>query len=111
MVVWVVFQFPLHRDPRCNRARFTDTGRGLFSFSSLYIGILAATHNILLFVVVNKVFQFPLHRDPRCNMCILPKREAPCWGVAGRLPQKLSLRKLYYMYVLDALFHSRFGNS
>jgi len=39
---YIKFQFPLHRDPRCNRPilqRIADnTG-----FSSLYIGILAAT--------------------------------------------------------------------
>ena len=37
-----MFQFPLHRDPRCN-----------FSPSPFFVFLLA--------------FQFPLHRDPRCN--------------------------------------------
>ena len=40
---WQVFQFPLHRDPRCN-VKFTGQPGTLISFSSLYIGILAATH-------------------------------------------------------------------
>ena len=39
----VEFQFPLHRDPRCN----LKTGE------MVTLGIL---------------FQFPLHRDPRCNL-------------------------------------------
>ena len=40
----------------------------LFSFSSLYIGILAATFvfPVMLNILPSK-FQFPLHRDPRCN--------------------------------------------
>jgi len=37
-----MFQFPLHRDPRCNT-----------------VGLTIATCGC--------VFQFPLHRDPRCN--------------------------------------------
>ena len=37
-----MFQFPLHRDPRCNCRPF-------------------------LAVLFAKAFQFPLHRDPRCN--------------------------------------------
>ena len=36
------------------------------SFSSLYIGILAAT-TMQVAHDWNKSFQFPLHRDPRCN--------------------------------------------
>jgi len=36
------FQFPLHRDPRCNQG-------------------------VLDLVVEDDTFQFPLHRDPRCN--------------------------------------------
>jgi len=109
------FQFPLHRDPRCNNSvcyacgpthcvsvpftsgsslqpsagtlnlqdlkRFSSLYIGILAatimdleyqimrlrFSSLYIGILAATETCF---VVNRcldTFQFPLHRDPRCN--------------------------------------------
>ena len=83
------FQFPLHRDPRCNWDGIKTTAEEK-CFSSLYIGILAATLPILssarsMFVSVpftsgsslqpgtskrnltNGRFQFPLHRDPRCN--------------------------------------------
>ncbi len=43
IIEWVAFQFPLHRDPRCN--------------------------NPIEFTVPRAVlFQFPLHRDPRCNL-------------------------------------------
>ena len=87
------FQFPLHRDPRCNISERAPFATDFLSFSSLYIGILAATvyvpippHSRPLFVSVpftsgsslqpipfcNKMlfvmFQFPLHRDPRCNL-------------------------------------------
>ena len=41
-VLEVLFQFPLHRDPRCN-SDFLYTRPGQYEF------------------------QFPLHRDPRCN--------------------------------------------
>ena len=37
------FQFPLHRDPRCNEVFSTFDEAVDYSFSSLYIGILAAT--------------------------------------------------------------------
>jgi len=37
-----MFQFPLHRDPRCNSLAFIPT-EDFLCFSSLYIGILAAT--------------------------------------------------------------------
>ena len=37
------------------------------SFSSLYIGILAATCIAGDYVIKGIKFQFPLHRDPRCN--------------------------------------------
>ena len=37
------------------------------SFSSLYIGILAATFRLLTSTRLFSSFQFPLHRDPRCN--------------------------------------------
>jgi len=87
-VVW--FQFPLHRDPRCNKVHVeegcgeirvsvpftsgsslqpkstTSPARGPVCFSSLYIGILAATYHFLTRNEKTK-FQFPLHRDPRCN--------------------------------------------
>ena len=36
-------------------------------FSSLYIGILAATNRPGMPGVIQVTFQFPLHRDPRCN--------------------------------------------
>ena len=41
---FIEFQFPLHRDPRCNLMRTRPLQRPI-------------------------VFQFPLHRDPRCNCC------------------------------------------
>ena len=37
------FQFPLHRDPRCNQSA-EERHKPLSRFSSLYIGILAATY-------------------------------------------------------------------
>ena len=37
------FQFPLHRDPRCNFYRRSYLNNVHYRFSSLYIGILAAT--------------------------------------------------------------------
>ncbi len=36
-------------------------------FSSLYIGILAATGMLSAGIGGPITFQFPLHRDPRCN--------------------------------------------
>jgi len=39
------FQFPLHRDPRCNLTALTLLGH-LLCFSSLYIGILVATRTL-----------------------------------------------------------------
>ena len=86
----VKFQFPLHRDPRCNSlgswywaatTSFSSLYIGILAatrtdgawicsrmscFSSLYIGILAAT-KIQAGKVETRKFQFPLHRDPRCN--------------------------------------------
>ena len=64
------FQFPLHRDPRCNLAGKYAGGR-YCSFSSLYIGILAATQDMSLPGDWRTLkFQFPLHRDPRCNIAL-----------------------------------------
>ena len=63
-----LFQFPLHRDPRCN---FVHLRQGVqeICFSSLYIGILAATSKPIRCYWRQVRFQFPLHRDPRCNTC------------------------------------------
>ena len=86
-----MFQFPLHRDPRCNdtgpiccgtvaivSVPFTSGSSlqldafyrhwlAFIGFSSLYIGILAATgHDD--YTPFAFWFQFPLHRDPRCNL-------------------------------------------
>ncbi len=61
------FQFPLHRDPRCNQDTLSKMTAAT-GFSSLYIGILAATDAILFEVKEEYLFQFPLHRDPRCNL-------------------------------------------
>jgi len=109
------FQFPLHRDPRCNLSALSSSRSSAVSvpftsgsslqlqtgqitlnrikgFSSLYIGILAATmdskgpftnplavsvpftsgSSLQLTVPLRRkvpvsMFQFPLHRDPRCN--------------------------------------------
>jgi len=46
-----MFQFPLHRDPRCNLARIMSRRN-------------------------SSMFQFPLHRDPRCNSFTKP---CPCF--------------------------------
>ena len=46
--VCVWFQFPLHRDPRCNATMAIDAFE-TWCFSSLYIGILAATDLFLRF--------------------------------------------------------------
>jgi len=70
-----VFQFPLHRDPRCNS--FVERGKvdaGSRCFSSLYIGILAATSGTWDSIKTTARFQFPLHRDPRCNWKYLPTK-------------------------------------
>ena len=65
---YLQFQFPLHRDPRCNadseRILCLGNSKG---FSSLYIGILAATNRPAASQGAQGKFQFPLHRDPRCN--------------------------------------------
>ena len=60
------FQFPLHRDPRCNQILSNLVGAD-HGFSSLYIGILAATAGVSDSQLYKQAFQFPLHRDPRCN--------------------------------------------
>ena len=61
------FQFPLHRDPRCNGTVSEKAEEMAASFSSLYIGILAATWTDFRMWEKANPFQFPLHRDPRCN--------------------------------------------
>ena len=92
-----LFQFPLHRDPRCNNyprcypnqgsivsVPFTSgsslqpearrrSPRRYKRFSSLYIGILAATSFERQTSSTISEFQFPLHRDPRCNSAVC------CW--------------------------------
>ena len=70
-VTEVLFQFPLHRDPRCNLTRTLKITTGTVCFSSLYIGILAATRYSCLYASSLTWFQFPLHRDPRCNVASL----------------------------------------
>ena len=62
------FQFPLHRDPRCNSLAFQTMLACGLRFSSLYIGILAATNCKAGIICQDCRFQFPLHRDPRCNL-------------------------------------------
>ena len=44
--------------------------RDIPGFSSLYIGILAATGGAVSYTHLYLKFQFPLHRDPRCNLDI-----------------------------------------
>ena len=70
------FQFPLHRDPRCNLWGLMLSFTTLECFSSLYIGILAATFCFQPFMTTPFLFQFPLHRDPRCNSVglLLPRK-------------------------------------
>ena len=63
-----LFQFPLHRDPRCNLLQILYLIQSV-GFSSLYIGILAATTGRRVYAPKGRGFQFPLHRDPRCNVC------------------------------------------
>ncbi len=46
---------------------YTILSPAILRFSSLYIGILAATGTLFLGVPGLIGFQFPLHRDPRCN--------------------------------------------
>ena len=64
------FQFPLHRDPRCNLSTsfqpiFRSVSVPFTSGSSLQLGkLLAETTAVLM-------FQFPLHRDPRCNILMM----------------------------------------
>ena|GEM_PF-4318638 len=53
MRVW--FQFPLHRDPRCNRPLWRLTISN-WCFSSLYIGILAATLNDSSYILIRRRF-------------------------------------------------------
>ena len=67
-----MFQFPLHRDPRCNVSSMSFSLAAL-SFSSLYIGILAATVTSTVSTLIYNLFQFPLHRDPRCNLWSVKK--------------------------------------
>jgi len=61
------FQFPLHRDPRCNGRRQTRAVSGMSvsvpftSGSSLQLAHFCNSLNKA------SAFQFPLHRDPRCN--------------------------------------------
>ena len=60
------FQFPLHRDPRCNRWG----GSSMISSSKFQFPLHRDPRcNIFCFCATNSVFlfQFPLHRDPRCN--------------------------------------------
>jgi len=71
-----LFQFPLHRDPRCNMNLAIVMAVLNESFSSLYIGILAATEQSQR-GENKKSFQFPLHRDPRCNRTYLPGPARP----------------------------------
>jgi len=90
-VFHLLFQFPLHRDPRCNLGGKWAPSATYGSFSSLYIGILAATWAAIAGFIIGTCFsslyigilaatifgrgyrlcrswfQFPLHRDPRCN--------------------------------------------
>ena len=65
--------------------------RALYScFSSLYIGILAAT--VVVWVVGDATikFQFPLHRDPRCNEFL------------GRTPAEVARFSSLYIGILAA---------
>ena len=61
------FQFPLHRDPRCN-CRMAST---FFFIASVSVPFTSGSSLQRLHVRdINRrivVFQFPLHRDPRCN--------------------------------------------
>jgi len=64
---WIKFQFPLHRDPRCNKVRKKDKNYTInvsVPFTSGSSLQLPGTKRPTLL----KPFQFPLHRDPRCNM-------------------------------------------
>ncbi len=61
------FQFPLHRDPRCNQTGQTPSAMKFIvsvpftSGSSLQLSCNEGGD------IFDLMFQFPLHRDPRCN--------------------------------------------
>jgi len=60
------FQFPLHRDPRCNEIPANkNTKKGEFQFP-LHRDPRCNRRQPML-VMITTAFQFPLHRDPRCN--------------------------------------------
>jgi len=63
-----MFQFPLHRDPRCNEAtllcaQYVEKVSVPFTSGS---SLQPVTVPLRRKVPVS-MFQFPLHRDPRCN--------------------------------------------
>jgi len=62
-----MFQFPLHRDPRCNTVQisFMDMYLSMFQFPLHRDPRCNADVRLLTFGASR--FQFPLHRDPRCN--------------------------------------------
>ena len=61
-----LFQFPLHRDPRCNKVNDMEAARSSRVSVPFTSGSSLQLHDADL-VVLDDVFQFPLHRDPRCN--------------------------------------------
>ena len=69
------FQFPLHRDPRCN-----CTGGGRRDSEEVSVPFTSGSslqqQRKSLPLPMNK-FQFPLHRDPRCNRVVLKRRVRP----------------------------------
>jgi len=74
VVTMLAFQFPLHRDPRCNifpslRIEPRRVSVPFTSGSSLQPGAESVGRWQIM-------FQFPLHRDPRCNR----SDQLPAWG-------------------------------
>ncbi len=61
------FQFPIHWDCGCNSGREQLPEQIRESFSSLFIGIVAATLIIVSVCFLNSSFQFPIHWDCGCN--------------------------------------------
>jgi len=65
--ITIAFQFPLHRDPRCNGE---TTGKQQMKFLFQFPLHRDPRCNITVYPwsVTELTFQFPLHRDPRCNL-------------------------------------------
>jgi len=83
-VLQIVFQFPLHRDPRCNRYYFE-------------------------LLLSSAMFQFPLHRDPRCNAStpwrIRQRRSVSVPFTSGSSLQLKSIERSNVIYMFQFPLH------